>query len=179
MKKKLPEPKLVPKTVPVVLVIDPASKSCGAAVFDLFGTPLQAFTLKSGLSNWGDRLADMREQLESMLFYMRATHNYEVAELVFERVPPAAHVGVPLVLGALLSAEGMHKVDVRKDNAVSPSTWKAWARAEGCPDKDPKGIPGLEHLMKNNAKIEPPPPDSDDAADALMIGMSWFARHPF
>lgn len=171
MAKKL-APKVLDALSSLVLVVDPGSKSCGFALFTRSGIPRYCFTIAPKDSAWGARFFNLRAALSTQLLTEMEFTEY-VRELVFERVPPRCHVGVPMVLGAILSVSELHDVNLNPQNAISPSTWKAWARLNGCVDKDPKGrrataqIAAFSHLN----------PDSDDAADALMIGAAHFARN--
>lgn len=87
-------------------------------------------------------------------------------------IPPLAHPGLRTVVGAILTLPQLSQTDLKKENFISPSSWKAFARKNGCTEKDPKGIAALSSLLKQQPFPESP---TDDAADAILIGLTWFA----
>lgn len=150
------------------LSIDPASRQAGVSVW--YGPVfLGAVTLVSVCNSWSARVAEMRVQLRE---FVKALIPPEavVTRTVIELVPKIVEPSIQMVAGALL-ADPYYQVSPTRKFFVSPSTWKAFCRRKGCPDKDPKGMKALQSIgwTKNTF--------SDDVADSILIYMTWLERY--
>lgn len=130
------------------------------------GKILGVGTASGGSGHWAQRFQNIVKELDE---FLKLNGVQTVHEIVTELPPPSSHPGLKAVIGAILTLPQLAQVDLKKQNMISPSSWKAFARRKGCTDKDPKGIPALSAILET-----PPDCPTDDAADAVLIALTWF-----
>jgi hypothetical protein len=149
--------------------VDPASRLCGVSLW-CNKEYIAAQSLESSLKTWSARAAHLRVQARKFV-----TDNLKgdaiVTRAVCELVPKIAEPSIQMICGSILS-DAIFNLDLSRKFLVSPSSWKAWARRNGCTSKDPKGVPALvetafaeKHVIK-----------SDDVADSIMIFLCWYEK---
>jgi len=153
--------------------IDPGSHHCGIAIFDLKGKYLDSFTVhvSEGI------IATMR--LHQLRLVFEKTWKAKLGESTVavlcttEQLPPGAKSVLTYAAGAVLSS-GFISAELPTAHYVPVQTWKAFVRGiNPTVGQTPKGKKALEDIG-----WEYPMPDTDDAADAILIYLAyvWKAR---
>ncbi len=149
----------------IILAIDPASHSAGAALFiDDKVYSIRLLANKSSL--WSERIFQQREQLTDFLNkYLKSN---TINTLVVENLTGFGHAKLSYSVGSLCSLPSIKS----ELNLVGTSTWKAMARRFVCKDKDPKGLNALKYIRPDLIELC----SSDDEADAIMIGLAYMEK---
>lgn len=151
--------------------IDPASRLCGASLFDGL-TLIGGQCLTSSQKTWSARAAEMRAQMKEFVL-ATLPKGTTVTRATIELVPKIVEPSIQLIAGAIL-ADPIFDLNITRKQFVSPSSWKAWARRHGALDKDPKGVVSLR---QTGFPVEQYQIVSDDVADSIMIFLAWNEKH--
>jgi hypothetical protein len=151
-----------------LLSIDPAS-STGIALFDLETHELlEVYTLTSRHSDtWGARSQSLIEQFNICC----REYIKDIEVIAYERSKTTSLIVIAI---PLLFAEACPRAFMSDATAVTPSEWKAYVRRRvDCSHIPVKGIDALDALVPGI--IEDYEIDSDDAADAVLLGKAFLA----
>ena len=162
------------KLAKYLISIDPASCRAGVVIIQLT-EPLMLVSvhaITASGTTWSERFASIYRQV---LKIPLPRGEYEFA---IEKMPALAHFGLAASAGPIVAAVGEQgvKADVTKMSYIAPTSWKALPRKFGCKDKSPKGIKALKFINPAWAQACG---DSDDIADACLIGMAWCVKNKF
>lgn len=153
------------------LSIDPASRKAGVSLW--FGDVyIASEALSSSLVTWSERANDLRIKLQAFISRYVPKNEF-ITLVVIELVPKIVEPSVQLIAGAII-AEERYKVNPTRKCFVSPSSWKAFARKNGCKEKDPKGVSALKDIGWD---FDINPVTSDDVADSILIYLTWLRKN--
>jgi Holliday junction resolvasome RuvABC endonuclease subunit len=155
--------------VTYLLSIDQASSS-GVAIFDLeSGDLLEAFTLKSkSKDTWGARALDLTQQLREVAH----EHLPHVSVIAYEKNKRTSVLVVSLPMAFAMVCPQARMND---STGVTPSEWKAHVRRHvDTTNIHIKGIDALDALKPG--WVEEYSIDSEDAADAVIIGLAFIEK---
>lgn len=152
-----------------VLSVDPGTNACGVALWRQ-GVFIDSRTLISeggGAINVSDRLRRISSQLKDFLDKYCAD-----VEVVLSENPD--HTLLKAMIGAILITQGVNSYFNDK-HTVMPMEWKSWAKQRGASHPDGfKKIKGIAALKSTGFQ---PLPATDDEADAIMVYLSYKAKH--
>lgn len=153
------------------LSIDPASRLCGVSLFEDLKY-INSILLKSELKTWSERVAEMRKDLREFVI-TNLPKGQQITRAIMELVPKIVEPSIQMAGGGLLS-DSIYNLDLTRKFLISPSTWQAYARRNGSPDKYPKGVKALKQI---NFPVEKYKITSDDVADSIMIFLAWAEKN--
>lgn len=153
----------------MILVTDQASNSAGCSLWSTNGTlvAVKALVYPTKTDPYSRRVKGLVEQLETWL-----KTQPHVTQVVFEQTKPRL---VTISIGALLTAPSLDVKLHETASFVSPSSWKKWAQQRGAKGKFSE-IKGCKALAETGFDLKAWKITSDDVADAILIGRTWFDR---
>jgi len=151
----------------LLLAVDPASTS-GVALFNIrTGELIDVITIKAE-GKWGVRVNKITSEIKEYF----AQYLPYVEYYTFEQNQKSSMIlnGIGVAIsGCVPNAFVSDKV-----SGVAPTSWKAWwRRTTGLKDSSPKGVDALAVISPEYAEMCD---NSEDASDAVMIGMYWLAE---
>lgn len=151
-----------------VLSIDPASISCGVAVWTLDGQYVQSANFKSNSAETFRRYWSLRTQIWDWLQSLFLNQDFRITQCIIEQIPKlvTGDPALPFAASALLTHE-KNISDLKEHHMVAPQSWKYVARMMGAGEK-PKGIVALKQMGWTWKT-----PANDDEADAILIYIAY------
>lgn len=149
------------------LSIDPASHSCGIAVWTIEGQYVSSNVFKATESETFRRYYNLQTQIWEWLDNLFG-EEYIIVKCILEQIPKlvTGDPALPFAASALLTHR-KNKSDLKEHHMIAPQSWKYVARMLGANEK-PKGIVALKEIGWGWKT-----PANDDEADAILIFIGY------
>jgi Holliday junction resolvasome RuvABC endonuclease subunit len=152
----------------MLLSIDPGTNQFGLALFDIKSRSLvESWTLCAPAKG-----TTVQRMVSVQSLVSRVVGDKPITQVAVEFYPKSQ---IPFIaIGAVLAGLTSAKAQINKASLVTPSAWKSYVKKNAAPGyiipDVIKGIPALACLGMNLAA------DSDDEADAILVGLTWMSK---